>query len=61
MKTYTIYFELFGKKLKLNIEESSAVRAKASLIKRLNEVCIREIRENRSDVDNIMDILNGWK
>lgn len=60
MKTYTIYFEVFDKKMKIDIEAEGAVFAKKELIRRLNEVKIHEIRENKHvDDDDIINFFNN--
>lgn len=54
MKTFTVYFELFGKKMKHTLLAQSKEDAKYQVQKK---IIFHKVIEEKSVFDNIMDIL----
>jgi hypothetical protein len=70
MKTYTLYFEFFGRKMKTTVEADSCQEAKDQVAGRLNFISIYEKPtpypidyEGDEDpaVKNIFDLFKGFK
>lgn len=52
MKTYQVYFEMFGKKMKAEIKAKSEADAKQQVI---NKIIFHKVQAVPSDIDSIME------
>lgn len=57
---YTVYFEIYGKKMKTHVEAYSEVEAEEMVRERLNIIkCVSENTVNEDDhIQNIRDVFN---
>lgn len=55
MKTYEIFFEIYGKKLKTTIEANSIDMAKAIIKDKIRFDKITELKSNNNDNNDLLD------